>query len=284
MNTFGGIMTTLQADIVLCSIPYFGDLTWNKEFEPDSGYKQFIEASNYLELYDIETDSDVSKRGIVYDRITELEYTHSDRVHKKIYHEVLSSLKGRKLFHTFFGGDHSISIPIVQAYKEIYSDLTVLQLDAHADLRKTYNGSAYNHACSMNWALENTNLIQVGIRSMSEWESGIIDNSKAFCMRDVMILQRDWMYDSIRQLGENVYITLDIDVLDPSIMPATSTPEPGGFDWYTLINYLRKVFQRKNVVGFDIVEFIPLESRRDCEFTLAKLYYKMLSYKFELNK
>jgi agmatinase len=155
----------------------------------------------------------------------------------------------------------------------------VLQLDAHADLRESYLGSKFNHACAMHQASKNTNLIQVGIRSMDSSEKEFLNRKKCFFAEEIYG-SANWMNQSIKLMSENVYLSLDLDVLDPSVMPATGTPEPGGLDWNTTINYLKKVFQEKNVVGFDIVEFAPVEGLKAPGFLVAKLYYKLLAYKF----
>ncbi len=159
-------------------------------------------------------------------------------------------------------------------------NLTVLQVDAHADLRPFYDGSPYNHACALHDASKHTNLIQVGIRSMDSVEIPFSKKGKCFFAEDIYH-STTWMEDSIKLMGDDVYITIDLDVLDPSIMPSTGTPEPGGLDWNTTINYLKKVFQNKNIVGFDLVELAPQENQKAPDFLTAKLYYKLLSYKFK---
>jgi len=181
---------------------------------------------------------------------------------------------------TFFGGEHSVSIGIIEAYSRVFPGLTVLQLDAHADLRKQYLGSPYNHACALHKASKETNLIQVGIRSMDSCEKQYLDREKCFFAHDIQSDQ-SWMDKTVRLMGDQVYLTIDLDVLDPSVMPSTGTPEPGGMDWYMIMEYLRKVFRSKNVIGFDIVEFAPLKNLKAPDFLVAKLYYKLLSYKFE---
>ncbi|MEE4260307.1 MAG: agmatinase, partial [Bacteroidales bacterium] len=183
-------------------------------------------------------------------------------------------------FLTFFGGEHSISIGIIKAYYEAFPDITILQLDAHADLRPEYMGTPYNHACALYDASKNTNLVQVGIRSMDQPEMAHLDKNKCFFMQDIQGNDA-WMDRSIDLMGEKVYITLDLDVFDPSILPGTGTPEPGGMQWYPMLKYLKKVFKQKEVIGFDIVELAPIEGLPASEFLVSKLYYKMLSYKFE---
>lgn len=280
-RTFAGIekqyASKSKSKIYLQSIPYDGTSTWGKG--ADKGFKAFMNAAENMEIYDIETDSEVYKRGIhLLEEIKEK--SSPEKVFKAVYKSTKELLKENK-FLTFFGGEHSISIGIIKAFYEHYSDLTVLQIDAHADLRPTYHGSPYNHACAVHDASKNANLIQVGIRSMDKSELKYMDKNKCFLAKSIHDHSK-WIDQSIEYMTDDVYITLDVDALDPSIMPATGTPEPGGLDWFTLLNYLKKVFKNKNVVGFDIVELAPIEGLTYPQFLVAKLYYKMLSYKFEL--
>ena len=264
-----------HANILLQSIPYDGTSTWGKG--ADHGFDAFLDAAENMEIYDIETDSEVYKKGVhIIDPI--LEKSSPEAVFKKVYENTTQLLKTDK-FLTFFGGEHSISIGIIKAFYEAHPDITILQLDAHTDLRPKYHDSAYNHACAVYDASQNTNLIQVGIRSMDAGELKYLNRDKCYFAEDIFG-QEDWMEDSIGKMTDKVYITLDLDVFDPSIMPATGTPEPGGMNWNTMIQYLRKVFQQKNVLGFDIVELAPIENLSAPQFLAAKLYYKMLSYKF----
>ena len=183
-------------------------------------------------------------------------------------------------FVTIFGGEHSISIGTIRAFNECFDNLTVLQLDAHADLRKEYEGSSCNHACAVYEASQTTNLIQVGIRSMDISETTVLDQEKTYFAHE-MVNDDSWMESSIDQMTENVFITIDLDAFDPSILSSTGTPEPGGLLWYETLEYLKQVFQEKNVVGFDIVELCPNANDKSSDFLAAKLYYKMLSYKFQ---
>ena len=181
---------------------------------------------------------------------------------------------------TIFGGEHSISIGTIRAFNECFDDLTVLHIDAHADLRATYEGSTCNHACAVYEASQTTNLVQVGIRSMDVAETTVMDPEKTWFAHE-MVSEEYWMDSVIEALGENVFITFDLDAFDPSIMPSTGTPEPGGLLWYETLDFLRRVFEQRNVVGFDIVELCPREEEKSSDFLAAKLYYKMLSYKFD---
>lgn len=179
-----------------------------------------------------------------------------------------------------FGGEHSISIGTIRAFNEMYPNLSVLHIDAHADLRQSYEGSTCNHACAVYEASQSTNLIQVGIRSMDVMEKTVMDEDKTFFAHD-MAMDDTWMDAAIDQMTDNVFITFDLDAFDPSIMPSTGTPEPGGLLWYETLDFLKQVFEEKNVVGFDIVELCPNEKEKSSDFLAAKLYYKMLSYKFK---
>lgn len=261
--------------IILQSIPYDGTSTWGKG--ADNGFEAFLEASENMELYDIETDTEVYKEG-VYINPPILENSSPEAMTESVYNKTMELLETDK-YLTFFGGEHSVSIGIIRAFKEKYKKLTVLQLDAHTDLRETYLGSRCNHACALHEASKTTNLIQVGIRSMDICELDHLNKKKCFFAHK-LDTQHLWMDKAIEMMGENVYLTIDLDVLDPSIMPATGTPEPGGLDWYTMLKFLKLVFINKNVVGFDIVELAPIENNKAPQFLVAKLYYKLLSYKF----
>lgn len=265
-----------HAKIVLIPVPYDGTSTWQKG--ADKGPKAFLEASENMELYDIETDSEVYKQGVyLTDAVTE---NTSPESMVNAVHEVTKKYIKRNKFVTVFGGEHSISIGTIRAFNEMFPNLTVLHIDAHADLRKSYDGSSCNHACAVYEASQNTNLIQVGIRSMDVKEKSIMNLEKTYFAHD-MAIDTSWTDSAIDQMTENVYITFDLDAFDPSILPSTGTPEPGGLLWYEILDFLKQVFTEKNVVGFDIVELCPNKSEKSSDFIAAKLYYKMLSYKFQ---
>jgi agmatinase len=263
------------AKIVLIPVPYDGTSTWQKG--ANKGPAAFLEASENMELYDIETDSEVYKEGIHLVHPV-LENSSPENMVNKVYEITKDYLLKRK-FVTLIGGEHSISIGSIKAFNEVYDDLTVLQLDAHADLRKEYQGSTCNHACAMHEANKNTNLIQVGIRSMDKTEKFLMDEERVFFAHE-MEVDDYWKDNSIDLMTDNVYITIDLDAFDPSILPSTGTPEPGGLLWYEILHFLKRVFNEKNVVGFDIVELCPNPKEKSSDFLAAKLYYKMLSYKF----
>jgi len=278
-KTFAGIpdvyASSDKAKIVLIPVPYDGTSTWQKG--ADKGPKAFLEASENMELYDIETDSEVYKEGIyLADAITE---NSSPEAMVDAVHEITKKYIKKNKFVTIFGGEHSISIGTIRAFDECYNSLTVLHIDAHADLRESYEGSKCNHACAVYEASQTTNLVQVGIRSMDAIEKTVADDDKTFYAHE-MVTDDFWMGNVIDQMTDTVFITFDLDAFDPSIMPSTGTPEPGGLLWYETLDFLKKVFEEKNVVGFDIVELCPNESDKSSDFLAAKLYYKMLSYKF----
>ncbi len=267
------------ASILLQSIPYDGTSTWGKG--ADKGFQAFLNASENMELYDIETDSEVFEHGVFI--VPEIrENTSPEAMYNAVYQASKKHLATGK-FLTSFGGEHSVSIGIIRAFYEKYDNLTVLQLDAHADLRKDYHGTPYNHACALHDASKHTNLIQVGIRSMDSCEKEYLNPAKCFFAENIYG-QNQWMQQSIDLMSDKVYITIDLDVFDPAVLPGTGTPEPGGLLWNQTIQYLRKVFEQKEVVGFDLVELAPIVGHKASEFLAAKLYYKMLSYKYNLGK
>ncbi|MDC6387692.1 agmatinase [Maribacter sp. PR1] len=263
------------AKVILIPVPFDGTSTWGKG--ADKGPKAFLEASENMELYDIETETEVYEQGIYLADAIEGHST-PDAMVKDVYSVTKDYIKRNK-FVTLFGGEHSVSIGTIRAFNECFDDLTVLHIDAHADLRETYDGTKYNHACAVHEASQTTNLVQVGIRSMDAIEKTFMDEEKTFFAHE-MVTDEYWIDKVLEAMTENVFITFDLDVLDPSIMPSTGTPEPGGLLWYETLDFLKQVFEEKNVVGFDIVELCPNPSDKSSDFLAAKLYYKMLSYKF----
>ena len=281
MKGFAGTDIALSnkksAEIFLQSIPYDGTSTWIKG--ADKGFEEFMNALENMELYDIETTSEVYKKGI---HIAESlgPFESPDQMFNTVYENTKKLLEINK-FLTFFGGEHSISIGIIKAFYEKFQNLSVLHIDAHADLRPSYLEDPYSHACAMHDASKNCNLVQVGIRSMDISEEEFMNRNQVY-FAEKMYGYPTWMNHSINHLSDDVYISLDLDAFDPSIMPSTGTPEPGGIQWNEMIQYLKLVFTSKNVVGFDIVELAPIDGLHAPNFLAAKLYYKMLSYKFNL--
>ena len=279
MRNFAGIEDRFCkedfAKVFLQSVPYDGTSTWGKG--ADRGFEKFLDALENMELYDIETHTEVYQNG-VHILPPLINFNTPEAMFNEVYKATKTLLEKDK-FLTFFGGEHSISIGIIKAFYEKFRNLSVLHIDAHADLRPTYLGSPYNHACALHDASKNCNLVQVGVRSMDVEEVEYMKKNKVYFAEKIHG-KTQWMIDSVNQLSNDVYITFDLDVFDPSIMPSTGTPEPGGLPWNDITRYLKMVFESKNVVGFDIVELAPIDGLTHPNFLVAKLYYKMLSYKF----
>ena len=279
MRNFAGIEDRFCkedfAKVFLQSVPYDGTSTWGKG--ADKGFEKFLDALDNMELYDIETHTEVYQNGIHI--LPPLIHFNTPESMFNLVYKTTKTLLEKDKFLTFFGGEHSISIGIIKAFYEKFQNLSVLHIDAHADLRPTYLGSAYNHACALHDASKNCNLVQVGVRSMDVDEVEYMSKDQVY-FAEKIYGKTQWMIDSINQLSNEVYITFDLDAFDPSIMPSTGTPEPGGLLWNDITKYLKMVFESKNVVGFDIVELAPIDGLTHPDFLVAKLYYKMLSYKF----
>jgi agmatinase len=264
-----------NAGIVIIPVAYDGTSTWMKG--ADEGPNAIIEASANMELYDIETDSEVYKKGIFTENAIAGDMSTTEMI--EAVNEAVEYYLEKDKFAVVIGGEHSVSIGSIRAHAERHANLTVLQLDAHADLREEYNGSKYNHACVMARAKELCPIVQVGVRSMDPSEKGSVDKSRMFFAKDLCD-NTDWIEKVTSKLTDNVYISLDLDVFDPSIMSSTGTPEPGGLLWYDVLTLLKAVSDKKNVVGFDVVELCPDDRNKAPDFLAAKLIYKLLSYKF----
>jgi len=279
MNNFGYLPPEFSnpenASIAIIPVLYDGTSTWLRG--SDKGPMAIIEASANMELYDIDTDSEVYKKGIFTDKPIQGKFSPED-VLKAVRQRVQDHIESSR-FVVVIGGEHSISIGAIEAHVAKYGQITVLQLDAHCDLRDEYNGSKYNHACTMARVRELCPILQVGIRSMDAGEKEFIDEQKVFFAKDIYS-HNDWVEKVNRRLSDKVYITIDLDVFDPSIMPSTGTPEPGGLLWFDVLTLLKTVFDNKEVVGFDVVELCPDERNKAPDFMAAKLIYKLLSYKF----
>lgn len=262
-----------DAKIVILPVPYDGTSTWIKG--ADKGPAALFAASQKLELYDIETDSEVYKQGI-FTAPAVLEKGAPEKMIKKVKQAVGGFLDQGKMAVTV-GGEHSVSIGAIQTYKKQYPNLSVLQLDAHADLQEEYCGSKYNHGCVMARARELCPIVQVGIRSMSAEEKQFMEKDRVFFAENIYN-KTGWQEKAIGKLTDQVYITIDLDVFDPSIVPSTGTPEPGGLGWYQVLEFLKQVSREKQIVGFDVVELCPNPLAKASDFLAAKLIYKLLSY------
>ncbi len=184
-------------------------------------------------------------------------------------------------FPVLIGGEHTVSLGMAQALKEEYPKLSFLQLDAHADLRDRYQGTSFSHACVGRRLSELGPLIQVGVRSLSAEENIFLKNGgvKSFFWHRISELS-DWAEGVFQALSPEVYVTLDLDVLDPAVMPSVGTPEPGGLGWKTLTRFLQQLTQKKTVVGFDVVELTPIPGFIAPDFLAAKLIYRFLGHIF----
>ena len=282
-NTYAGIpaenATYENSKVVLVTVPYDGTSTWGKG--ADKGPELFLDASENMELYDIETDTEPYLQG-VYMAGEVSEKSSPEKMVEAVYQKTKELVKDREKLFTLIGGEHSVSIGSIRAVGEEYHNLTVLQLDAHTDLRPEYHGSKNNHACAVFEANQKHKLVQVGIRSMDAEEKQYLPHKRVFFAHEIA-KNDNWIKDVLDKVSGNVYITIDLDAFDPSIAPSTGTPEPGGLAWYPTLKLLRKVFEKCNVVGFDIVELMDSPMAKPTAFLAAKLYYKMLAY-YHLSK
>ena len=241
--------------------------------------REIILASTHMELWDEETGTDVSTAGIL--TLPEMELPFGEMAPaldeiQRVAGEILAADK----FLVTLGGEHSITPPVVAAAAARHRGLSVLQIDAHADLRDEFMGSRFNHACAMRRTLEHAPVTQVGIRSLSTEEAEAVGQLKTRIFYDFdMRREPAWIDRVVDSLSGPVYITIDADGLDPAIMPAVGTPEPGGLSWYETLTLLRAVFRRHTVVACDLVELSPLPGSIAPSFLCAKLVYKMLTYR-----
>ena len=267
-----------DAKIVIVPVPYEKTVTYGKG--ASKGPKAIIEASKNLELFDEELKANTAEK-IKICTLKELNVKNDkpEAMLSKVREQVKKIIDEQKI-PVILGGEHSISSAPVEALKNKYPDLNVLQLDAHADLRGKYRGTIYSHACIMHRILDlNIPFVQVGIRSVCEEDAAIIkkNNIPVFWAKDIYN-NNSWFNGAISKLSDNVYVTIDLDVFDPAIMPSTGTPEPGGLAWYKVTNFLKEVAKQKNIVGFDVVELAPNKNNIAPDFLAAKLAYKLIGY------
>jgi agmatinase len=269
-----------NSKIIILPVPFDATSTWQKG--ADKGPDAIIKASWNMYLYDIETGSEIYKHGICTDKPVS-EKKSPEKMVKDVNKRVSGHLAKNKFVVTI-GGEHSVSVGAVYAHKEFYGDnVSVLQLDAHSDLQDEYNSSKFNHACTMSRVREYCPIVQVGIRSMDVIERDRSDSDRVFYAEKIHNNHK-WMDSVIKKLTDKVYITIDLDVFDISVMPSTGTPEPGGLLWYDVLELLKRVAAQKNVIGFDAVELCPNEFSKPYDFLAAKLIYKLLSYIFYKDK
>ena len=277
---FGGIPPAYSAyessPIVILPVPFDATSTWIKG--ADKGPAAILEASANMELYDIDTDSEVYLKGI-HTADAVVEKSSPEILARKVRDTGHRFLKDGKFVVTL-GGEHSVTIGAVQAFAEHVPGLSVLQIDAHTDMRQEYEGSRFNHACVMARVSEMCPVVQVGIRSMDVAEKPYLTKDRIFFAKDITGGQTAWIDEVIEKLNYHVYVTIDLDGFDPSIMPATGTPEPGGLAYYDVINLMRKLIVEKKLVGFDVVELCPVQNSKASDFLASKLIYQMLSFQF----
>ena len=269
------------AQILVLPVAYEGTVSFGTG--TGAGAMAIVDASRYMEHYEEETDAEVYKIGIhTLEEFAPRETPEA--MMNSLYERSKEILKTDK-FLCMLGGEHSVSAPIIRAHAEKYHNLSVLQIDAHADLRDEYDGTKHSHASIMARVVKDLRIpsVQVGIRSISADEARAIDAglpTKIFWAKDI-VGRTDWIDAAIDGLTENVYLTIDIDGLDPSLVPTTGTPEPGGLGWYETLELIRKLASRKRIVGMDLVEFSKTETSDAPAFLCAKLVYKSLAYIFQ---
>ena len=245
-----------------------------------NGPHEILQASTHMELWDEEMNVDVHGVGIF--TLPEMELPFGEMAPlvdeiERVAYEIIS----RDKFLVTLGGEHSITPPLVSAAARKYSGLSVLQIDAHADMRDAYMGTTHNHACAMRRSLQYASVTQVGIRSLSTEEAEVLPKLKTTVFFD-STMRRDpnWIDTIVESLGQNVYVTIDVDGMDPAIMPSTGTPEPGGLSWPEITRLLRTTAERRRIVSADIVELSPIPGMVAPNFLCARLLYKLLTYRF----
>lgn len=276
-----------KAKAVILQVPYDKTVTYLKGAK--NGPEAIIDASRYMELFDDEMNQETYKIGIHTMDALGVEDLPPEAMIEKVYTAVAELLKAGK-FPVMLGGEHSISPAAVRAFKEIYPNISVLQLDAHYDLQDEYRGSKLNHACAGRRISEICPVVQVGMRSLAKAEKDFLtgqaqNGGRVKTMSVYDILDTPMWKDKVSTgLSENVYVTIDLDVFDPSMMPAVGTPEPGGIGWYETLDLLKDVAKDRKIVGFDVVELCPIKGQVASDFLAAKLVYRLLGYVFTNKK
>jgi agmatinase len=268
-----------DARAVILPIPYESTTSWGGGTR--RGPDAILDASRYIELYDEAFDDEPWTMGI--HTLPSLELTREGSTAamealERHYGRFLDQIGSR--FPVALGGEHSISAPLIRATAQrTEGRLSVLQLDAHADLRDGYEGAPWSHASFAYRTLDVADFVQVGLRAVSPEEVEVIRNHAVTPIWAYRMWEDDrWMDEALEALGERVYITFDVDYFDPSLMPSTGTPEPGGGDWYRTLRFLQRVFEAREVVGLDVVELAPTPGLHAPDFLVAKLVYKLLGF------
>lgn len=279
---YGGTLPTSvdfdRARVVVLPIPF--DRTTSYVSGTRNGPREILVASSHMELWDEETGGDVHGVGLCTLPEMELPFGEMEACVQEIRRVIADILRHDK-FLVVLGGEHSITPPIVAAMAERYPGLSVLQIDAHADLRDSFMGTRWNHACAIRRSLEHAPCTQVGIRSLSQEEADALSGLRTRIFWDWnMRRDPDWIARVVDSLDDPVYLTIDVDGFDPAILPATGTPEPGGLSWYEALALLKAVAAQRTIVGVDLVELSPIPGMIAPNFLCAKLIYKILSYRF----
>ncbi len=249
-----------------------------------NGPKEIIKASHQVELFDEDLNKEPYKEiGIKTLRPFQIKKNLKDAINQ--LGEINKNIISKKKFPLILGGEHSLTPGSIKPFVKKFDELTILHFDAHADLREEYKGEKFSHACAIKRCLDfkNVKVVSFGIRNLSKNEMKFYNNNRErieiFWAKDKKV----WNINKISEifLKKNVYITFDVDGFDSSIMPATGTPEPGGFFWEDVIPIIKKICENSNVVGADINELAPIKKFNSYNFLVAKLAYKILSYTFE---
>lgn len=271
--------------VVILPIPYEATTTYRQGTE--NGPDALLDASGQLECYDEELDWEVGRDVGIYTHAAVADTRNGCTVTAeemlRVTQATVSKLIGDGKFVIALGGEHSITAGVVEAYRQAYPDepFTVIQIDAHGDLRHEYEGSIHNHACVMRRILDmGMPSVQIGIRSICKEEADLIKEKQLPVIRASEIAtQPDWMERAIASIKTlRVFLTIDLDGIDPTIIPGVGTPEPGGLHWYALTTFLRRVFETHQVIGCDVMELAPVVDSVVSQFTAAKLVYKLIGY------
>lgn len=262
-----------KSKVVIFPVPYSSTACWKTG--ANEGPQAIIEASRHMELYDIESKKDPSKEGIFTLELLEPSKNSPKETIFRIK-KVIDRILRDKKFPLMLGGEHSITLGPVLSFKEKFPNFSVLQIDAHADLRNLYEGSKYHHGSVMRRVRElKIPVTQVGLRSISEEDADYVSKAKIKTIFPAPDLPVDKI---IATLKEKVYLTIDLDGLDPSFMPSVGTPEPGGLGWYEVLDLIRKLSEKRKIIGADVVELCPTPGLHAPDFIAAKLVYKIISY------
>jgi agmatinase len=265
-----------KSKFVILPVPYEQTTTYQQGTKNGPG--AIIKASHEVETFDEELKFEPYRAGICTLNVLETSPVEPSAMLERI-HQVTAQLIGAGKKTVMLGGEHTISIGAVKAFKEKYPRLSVLQMDAHADLRGSYQDNKFSHACVMRRIAEFCPFVGVGVRNLSIEEHAFVQENKSdiFFSHEMKDNYR-WKEQVLERLGPDVYLTLDLDVLDPSIMPAVGTPEPGGLLWYETVEFLKDLIEKKNVVSCDVVELCPIPGMVAPDFLAAKLVYKIIGY------